>query len=382
MINTQNQLPESAKKVLLKGPILIIGTGLIGGSLGLALRQADFAVYIRDSSPGTTKLAYELGVGTPYQNELEIQLVVVATPPDVTGETVLAALEEFPTATVVDVASVKETIANEVIAGAKERNLDITRYVGCHPMAGREISGVISARGDLFRGRPFVIVPTQFSSPGSIRLAWQLGLEIDSTLFEIGAATHDEAVAYVSHVPQLVSSLLAAQLPTASESALSLSGQGLRDTTRIAASDPRLWVEILSLNAAQILPILHSLRDEVDEVVAAFDQLIAKSQLVGSRAVLARTIAKGNKGVKRIPGKHGTGHDAFFKLAVLVPDKPGELAKLLQDLGEAEINLEDLRLEHSLGQAVGIAHISVNRRDEAKLLNMLSKRGWARAGDE
>lgn len=363
---------------------LIIGVGLIGGSLGLALKAAGWKVTLRDSSPGTLRLAEELGVGeADGAGETNApDLVIVATPPDVTASIVVTALEEFPESVVIDVASVKEAIVREVRAQARERGLDASWYVGCHPMAGREVSGVVAARSDLFRGRPFVVVPHEDSCVRARALAHRVGAEVGATVVERDAATHDEAVAYVSHVPQLVSSLLASRLPHARHDALQLAGQGLRDTTRIAASDPRLWVEILSANAPAILPVLHGLRDDVDRLVGAFDDLISAHPHGGSRATIATTIARGNEGVKAIPGKHGGGTDHFAVHTVLVPDEPGELARLLADMGAAGINVEDLRLEHSLGLKVGLAHVSVPVQDDAALVAMLERRGWARAGEQ
>lgn len=366
----------------LEGPILVIGAGLIGGSIGMALAHAGLDVLVRDSSPGTTLLACELGAGRQEERGDSPQLVVVATPPDVSARIVLEALEEFPEACVLDVASVKQHIAEEVLAGARARGLDSSRYVGTHPMAGREVAGVVAARGDLFRGRAFVVVPTPATSPRSYALAKLLGIELGAAVVEIDPDAHDEAVAYVSHVPQIVASLLAGRLTSASEAALGLSGQGLRDTTRIAASDPRLWVEILSANAGRIAPILRALGEDLAALTQALEVLNEPDPQPGSRARIARAIASGNDGVARIPGKHGGGAENFCKLTVLVPDEPGELARLLGDMGEEQINLEDLHLEHSLGQRVGLAHVSVRRADEQRLTAMLEKRGWARAGTE
>ena len=356
---------------------LIIGAGLIGGSIGLALRQRGERVLIRDASPGTVRLATELGVGESADDAAP-DLVVVATPPDVTAAVVIDALREFPEAVVLDVASVKESIQNRVLEAAT----DPARYVGTHPMAGREMSGVVAARSDLFLGRPFVLVPHEQSAANAITAAERFGHALGSFVMRMEAAAHDEAVAYVSHTPQLVASLLAGRLQEAAESSLSLAGQGLRDTTRIAHSDPRLWVEILSANAPAIQPILAQLHEDLGHVVRSFDELVDPDGAPGSRAVIARTIASGNLGVARIPGKHGSGTDSFAQFTVLVPDEPGQIGRLLTDMGEAGINVEDLRLEHSLGQPVGLAHVSVLKRDEARMRDMLAHRGWAHTGQD
>ncbi|MCT1557021.1 prephenate dehydrogenase [Helcobacillus massiliensis] len=362
--------------------VLVIGAGLIGGSVGLALRARGREVLVRDSSPGTARLARELGVGAD-EGESTPGLVVVATPPDVTGRIVVDALREFPDAIVCDVASVKETIQRAVLdAAAADPDLDASRYVGAHPMAGREVSGVVAARGDLFLGRPFVLVPHDGSSRRAVDAVERLGHELGGVIVRSEAAAHDLSVAYVSHAPQLVASLLARQLQSAADGSLALAGQGLRDTTRIAHSDPRLWVEILAANAPALRPILRAFQEDLGRLVGAFDSLCDADGPGTPRAEIARTIADGNLGVARIPGKHGGSADSFAAFTILVPDSPGALARLLSDMGDAGINMEDLRLEHSIGQPVGLAHISVLKRDEGRMVAMLEEKGWARAGEE
>ena len=119
-------------------------------------------------------------------------------------------------------------------------------------------------------------------------------------------------------------------------------GQGLRDTTRIASSDPALWVQILGANAPAVADVLRPLRDDLDAVLAALDDPDAPR----SRRVLADVLAAGNDGVSRIPGKHGQ-DKRYTSLVVKIDDKPGELARLLTEIGEEKVNMEDLRLEHS-----------------------------------
>ncbi|WP_058233970.1 prephenate dehydrogenase [Devriesea agamarum] len=360
---------------LIKGPVRLIGTGLIGGSLGLALRRQGIDVHIEDISPGTAALAVDMGVGRIIEaGEGHPQLVLVAAPPDVAGRIVARALDEYPSAVIADVASVKGHVLAEVTTLAAPKNL--SRYVGAHPMAGREVTGVMAARADLFGGRPFVITPHAGSDPAAVRTLTSLAVDLGAFPVEMDAALHDEAVAYVSHVPQLVASLLATRLLDAPDRALDLAGQGLRDTTRIAASDPRLWVEILTGNTQALKPVLSGLRDDLNTVL---DALEGRGQL---RRSIAETIANGNRGVARIPGKHGGRADAFAELTVIVPDRAGKLAGLLADIGDAGINLEDLRLEHSVGQDVGLAHVSVQPSDRTSLERTLTAGGWKIASTE
>lgn len=363
-------------ETLVSSPVRIIGTGLIGGSLGIALSRAGADVQLEDVSPGTTALAVELGVGArPGPEDPDPALVIVAAPPDVAAHEVVRSLRAWPDALVTDVASVKET----VLQGVREQAADheLSRYLGTHPMAGREVSGVIAARGDLFQGRPLVVVPHPTTRPGAVSVLKALATEIGSVPVVMDAGAHDTAVAHVSHVPQVLSSLLATTLLDPSETALGLAGQGLRDTTRIADSDPRLWVEILGANAAAVAGVLDGVRSRIDDVLAALDSLQGDPDpTVGSRRALADLIADGNRGVRRIPGKHGGASDAFATVIVLVPDRPGELARLLTEIGQIGVNLEDLRLEHTLGQKVGLAHVAVDAGHEELLTRSLTQRGW------
>lgn len=361
---------------LVPSPVRIIGTGLIGGSLGMALSRAGVEVQVEDVSPGTAALAVELGVGgLPVEGAPDPALVLVAAPPDVAAALLDRALRRWPQALVADVASVKETVLEGLRTRARAE--DLPRYIGAHPMAGREISGVIAARADLFLGRPFVIVPHESTEPSAVSVLRGLATEIGSVPTTMDAAAHDIAVAHVSHVPQVMSSLLAATLLEPTEAALGLAGQGLRDTTRIADSDPRLWVEILGANAGAVAEVLGGVRGRLDEVLTALGTLQGDPDPgTGSRRALAALVAEGNRGVRRIPGKHGGATDAFATVVVLVPDRPGELARLLTEIGQIGVNLEDLRLEHELGRAVGLAHIAIDASREDLLTRELTERGW------
>jgi prephenate dehydrogenase len=186
---------------------------------------------------------------------------------------------------------------------------------------------------------------------------------------------HDAAVAVVSHVPQLASSLVASRLRDLTDPAVALAGQGIRDVTRVAASDAQLWTQILAGNAPAVREVLGHLRDELTEVIGALDSL-ADGDGVGAREVLARVVAAGNAGHARIPGKHGAAPTAYATVVVLVPDQPGELARLLHDVGDAGVNLEDLHLEHGLGQPFGLAEVSVLPAVAQRLGEELQARGW------
>ena len=368
------------------GPVLIVGTGLLGTSLALALRTADVEVQLSDTSPTSLALARDIGAGTPHdKHSPEPQIVVVATPPDVTADVVVAQLSAHPNAVVTDVASVKERVAAEVRARA---GAEARRYVGSHPMAGRERSGAGSADSDLFAGRPWVVVG-QDSDPEAELAIRNLAVDVGATPVRMGASEHDAAVAAVSHMPQLIASLVAARLEELGESALALSGQGLRDVTRIAASDPRLWSAIVVGNAGPVADLLRRISDDLSALITGVEAAAcdsggpeftapgaASTIAPGAVGAVTDVMTRGNAGRARIPGKHGGAPRRYVEVQVLVPDAAGELGRLFSDVGAAGVNIEDFSLEHSAGQSAGIALISVLPAAAQGLEEALDAKGW------
>lgn len=359
----------------LTGPVLVIGAGLLGASIGLGLRNLGTDVYVSDISPTVEAVAQDIGAGTSLraaadggQATIEPQLVVVASPPDVTADIVVHALNTYPGAFVIDIASVKAGILADVLSSGA----DTTRYLGTHPMAGREKSGPVAARGELFSARPWVICEHPTVRRELVRLAHSLATDLGSTVTYLDVEEHDATVALISHVPQVMSSLLATRLQDTPLYALGLAGQGLRDTTRIAASDPNLWVQILSANAQPVVETLYGVREDLERLIATLE---APTE-AGARLDIAQLMSEGNHGVARIPGKHGGSPSAFAQLTVLVDDTPGTLARLLHEIGELGVNLEDLRLEHSPGAPVGMAELSINPSEHDTLIEDLTSRGW------
>ena len=354
------------------GPVKIVGSGLIGTSIGLALTQAGIKVLLVDSSPAVQDLAVDFGAGEKFQDGQSPALVVVCVPPDVTASVIQQQLELHPDATVTDVASVKATILEKL----ETTSADLSRYVGSHPMAGREQAGALAGRSDIFTGRPWVITPNKLSAKASIDLVEALALDLGATLMHLNPNDHDRAVALVSHAPQLVASLLAARLSNSQASDIALAGQGLRDTTRIAASDPKLWIQILAANSEEVAKVIESLKGDLDLVLDSLKEVGRP----GSLASLGKLLEAGNLGVSRIPGKHGQSATQYAKVIVMIDDKPGELARLLTEVGEVGINLEDLTLEHATGAAVGLPELYVLPSAESKLISELTSRGWKIVG--
>lgn len=353
------------------GPVRIVGTGLLGTSIGLALTARGIEVQLADASRANLRLAADYGAGRPASQGDAPALIVVAVPPDATAAAVAVELAAFPEAVVTDVASVKLAPLELLRAGGA----DLSRYLGSHPMAGRERGGPAAGRADLFTGRPWVLAEHAEASTTALRQVEALALDLGAQPVRLDAAAHDTAVALVSHAPQLVASLTAARLVGAPEAAVGLAGSGVRDVTRIAASDPQLWQQILDANAAPVAEVLSALRADLDALIAALNDLEAP----GARRAVAELLAAGNAGVARLPGKHG--HSGrFTAITVLIDDRPGQLARLLAEIGALGVNLEDLRLEHSPGAELGIVEVSVLPEAAERLRAALTERGWRIAG--
>lgn len=346
--------------------IKIVGAGLLGTSLGLALKKYGITAWLSDQSKANLRLAIEYGAGQDSGSEPD--LVVVCVPPDMTAEVVARELELHPSATVTDVASTKSQIAFEV----KNLSSSHDRYVGSHPMAGREKGGPGKARADLFFARPWVIAAEPDAEVERIEIIRDLALRLGALPQQMTPKEHDAAVALVSHLPQLASSLVAARLTAAKPSHLDLAGQGLRDTTRVAGSDPELWLQILNQNAPEIAPLVAELAHDLGELASA----ISNPEKEGSLAKLHSLLERGNQGVAKIPGKHGGKFAEYDQVTVIIDDSPGALASLLTFIGEINVNIEDLKLEHSPGAEIGLVEIQVLPESSKHLISQLSDAGW------
>jgi prephenate dehydrogenase len=350
----------------LDGPVLVVGAGLLGTSIGLALRAKGIDVVLQDVSAENLRIATGLGAGSADDvADVEPQLVVVAVPPDHLAKEIVAALERTH-AVVTDVGSVKSAPLRAVRALVDEGAL--ARYVGSHPMAGSERSGPFAASASLFDGRPWAIAAHERSDPEAVALVVELATTCGATAAMFTPEEHDQAVARTSHLPHLVAALVAARLTDAPRSHLALSGQGVRDVTRIAAGDPELWQQIITSNTEALTVLLRDVRADMDQLLAALEG--------GERETVAALLDRGVAGTAVIPGKHGGPAQAEGLLFVAVPDHPGELARLFSDATEIGVNIEDIRIDHDPGRPVGLVELTVAADAVEHLLTSLETRGW------
>lgn len=275
----------------------------------------------------------------------------------------------------IDVASVKGGPRRELEA----LGLDLSSYIGTHPMSGREKSGPLAASGDLFEGRPWVLTPTRDTDTEVLNLALELVSHCRAVPVVMDADAHDRAVALVSHMPHLVSSMVAARLEHAEEAAVRLCGQGIRDVTRIAASDPGMWIDILSANPGPVADLLTDVAGDLEETVRALRALQSADEakrLEGTSGI-EHMLRRGNAGQVRVPGKHGSAPRVYEVVAVLIDDQPGQLARIFADAGRAGVNIEDVRIEHATGQQAGLVQLMVEPSAAPVLAASLRERGWA-----
>jgi prephenate dehydrogenase len=346
----------------LSGPVEIVGTGLLGTSIGLALRRAGIDVLLADASPDHLRTASGLGAGRPAGPDEHPQLVVVAVPPDHLGAVIRTALE-ITDAVVTDVGSVKSGPL-AVVADAA----GVDRYVGGHPMAGSERSGPLAASAALFDGRPWAVTPHDGSRPDAVELVEALVRVCGGVPVRMSPVEHDRAVARTSHIPHLLAALAAGRLAEAPTDHLALTGQGVRDVTRVAAGDPGLYGQILSANSEAVLDLLAEVRDRLDAIITAVG--------TADRDALEVVLQEGVAGTLAIPGKHGGPTRPTRSVFVSVPDHPGALARLFADAGASEVNIEDVHIDHDPGRPVGLVELVVDEGRAEHLLTSLESKGW------
>jgi prephenate dehydrogenase len=339
--------------------VRIVGSGLIGTSIGLALALKGIGVSMQDLDPRAQGLAEDL-IKSPSNSEVD--LVIFATPIGAFKSVLDDEFRSNPKSAFIDISSVKSKVKVEVSTS----ELPLSRFLPTHPMAGREVGGAESARADLFQGRPWIIdtegVDSDVTAKGKELIELLGGHAID-----LDSSEHDRAVALVSHLPQLVASLLAKQLQGGEDRWLDLAGAGLRDTTRIAGSDEKLWREIVVANSEALSPLLRSLQNDLAELIDS----------LGDENRIAELIVEGQKGRARIPGKHGGKAREYTYLPIVIEDKPGQLAALFDECATAAVNVEDLAIEHSPGQFTGLITLALSESDAEKLSAHLKTRGWS-----
>ena len=341
--------------------IRVVGAGLIGTSIGLKMKSLGCKVEIIDTDTNSMKLAQDL---VKSEKISEPELIVVAVSVDANTKVVIEQINNNPNSIVCDLASVKSDLLLQV----DKLSAHPENFVSLHPMAGREVSGAENSRADLFEGRAWIGISDSLKNKRNKEIIESFVSGCGGVLYWLTSKEHDETVALLSHLPQILSSLLASKLNDVDPNKLNLAGQGLRDVTRLAASDAKLWAQILTSNKDSIQPLL---ADFIASLTKLQDSLRSTNQ-----DQVAVILKRGVEGKARIPGKHGAKNRDYSFLPIVIDDKPGQLASIFNECAKVDVNIEDLSIEHSPGQETGLITLSLSAQDCEKLSEHLISKGF------
>lgn len=363
------QPPELSAQPDEIGTVGIVGAGLIGTSIGMALTDAGVDVVLRDRDPDQARVAVARRAGRLWTDRERVGHAVLAVPPHTVAE-VLADLQRSDIAqTFSDVASVKAQIVTE----ARALGCDLSTFCPAHPIAGRERGGAVSAQVDLFRDRMWVLCPVPETGEPARQAAATVARLCGASSSQLDPVRHDELMARLSHLPQVVSSALAAQATAGLvDGELALAGSGLRDTTRLADSDGLLWASILEGNRVPVA-------DGIDRLVSVLTDLsttLRGGSVEDVTGAVESLLVTGRSGRRKLPAKVGQPEPVWSWVGVVVPDRPGELARLFDLVGAWGINVEDVRVEHSREELRGVLELAVQPETAQSLAARLQESGW------
>jgi len=339
--------------------VAIVGTGLIGASVGLAAKRCGATVVGFDDERATAEIAAERGavdeVGDTLRGALEgAELAVVAVPVSQLASQVRGVLEASgDTTTVTDVGSTKTAVC-----AAADGSL---RFVGGHPVCGSEARGPEHASADLFEGATWFLSPLPQSEPARYRRVHGFVAQLGATAVAIDPVAHDRLVALTSHLPHVLANVLVNQAGATridGHEPLSSAGGSLRDMTRVAGANPRIWVDIFLENAGALRAALAEHRRGLEQVESALES--------GDAGFLARWIGEAARNRRGMITEAYGDPGELHRLRVHVPDRPGVLAGITQALGAERINIEDFELQHVSPERGGTLTVLVSGEGEAE----------------
>jgi len=341
----------------------IVGLGLIGGSVGLALLEQGWSVTGNDRDANAEKSAFELGIINNTEAHPDTSLIFVCTP---AGHVVSAALEmllQFPSDAVVvtDVAGVKSSITSQILD---------PRFIGGHPMAGSEMRGLEGARANLFTGCTWVLTPSAATLPDNYARLHGVLRALGASVMALGASDHDRMVAMASHVPHLVAGALmneASEMAQSDGALLRLAAGGFRDMTRISAGDPAIWPDILFANEEAVLAGLTKLQGRIADLTGLLRQK--------DRSALLKSLSSAAEARRKLPGGAALSVN-LVEIRIPVPDRTGVLAEITTLASELQINIFDIEIAHSVEGSPGVLLLSLERNQAPALLMALGERGF------
>jgi prephenate dehydrogenase len=347
----------------------LVGLGLIGASVALALKNNGWSVTGVDHDAATVTAAFESGVITGTQMPSDVDLVVIATPAGVVAQLALEVLSQLanPEVIVTDVAGVKGSIVAQV---ADER------FLGGHPMAGSELRGLSGARFDLFQGTTWVLTPTDRTSPSTYSTLHGILREIGANVVAVSADDHDRLVAIASHVPHLLAGSLmneASQVAEEDAVLLQLAAGGFRDMTRIAAGDPGIWPDILFENRDAVVQSLEALEGRL--------KTLREALLDDGRDVILESLLSAASARRQLPGRALSSEDLAY-LRVKVSDEPGVLARVTRTASDLTVNIFDIEIAHGIEGIGGTLLLAVDAQQSQMFGEALSALGFQVAHEQ
>jgi prephenate dehydrogenase len=349
--------------------VAVVGTGLIGASIGLAARETGHEVVGWDADPEALEVARERSAvdhaGSMEEAVRDADLAVVATPVATLPGQVEAVLGAGGSATVTDVGSTK----GAVCAAASDRR----RFVGGHPVAGSEAHGPANANGDLFRGATWFLTPVAETEPERYRALHGFVASLGAIPIAVDPRAHDRLVALTSHLPHALANVLlnhAGSLRVDGHEPLTAAGGSLRDMTRVGGANPRIWVDIFRENADELRAALAEHRRRVEELERALETRDA--------GFLARWIGEAAGNRRRLLAEAYPDAGELQRLRVHVPDRPGVLSGITQALGAEKINIEDFELQHLSPERGGTLTVLVSGESAARrAAELLEAQGYS-----
>lgn len=339
--------------------LAVVGTGLIGSSVGLAAKRAGVPeVTGWDADPDFLAEAAERGaVDAPGGDLAEAvdgaDLVVVATPVSTLPEQVEAVLAAGGRATVTDVGSTKAALCSAVA--------DRVRFIGGHPVCGSEARGPAYGSAQLFDGATWFLTPVAETEPERYRLLHGFVGSIGAVPVAIDPAAHDRLIAITSHVPHALANVVlnhAGSVKVDGHEPVVAAGGSLRDMTRVAGANPRIWIDIFLDNAAELRASLAEHRRRVEELERALE--------ARDGGWLARWIGEAAGNRRRMLSEAYEDVGALQRVRVHVPDRPGVLSGITQALGAEQINIEDFELEHLSPERGGTLSVIVSGEEAGR----------------
>ncbi len=338
----------------------VCGLGLIGGSIGLALRERGWHVSGDDIDPAREQRAITLGVIDAAGLDPAAEITVVATPVLAVVDLVKRALAET-TGLVTDVSSVKGSIAAAI---------DDARFIGGHPMAGSELEGLDGADGSMFEGAVWVLTPSEATADTTFSAIAAVVADLGADVIALPPDRHDQVVAVISHVPHLTAATLMGLASDRAEehaALLRLAAGGFRDMTRIASGHPGIWLDICAENRPAILSAL----DGLIEGLAAMRNVVD----IDDRDELQRRLAKARDARTNLPSRVNQPSE-LAELRIPIPDRPGAAAGVFTLAAELGVNIASFEVVHSVEGNRGVAVVLVDAASMELYRGGLMARGY------